>query len=252
MIEVKKRGKIKTVFFNKEPANSLNLEFLKEISDTLLEIEKDNNVCFVVLASKDTASFSSGLDLKELAEVQAKTEKNIIKAVKMVHKIVRLILNSNKIYIASLSGSVIGSAASIVFACDFKISTSQTWFWLPDPLYVGFLSDGGIDIINNTCGLAEAKKFCLINEIINVEYAKSIGLVNEIVENESLEDYINEFCQRLRKNSYYTMQNTKNIINKNINKKFRLSKLLKTVYSKKMKECIRHYALKMDSEEFTD
>ena len=252
MIETITKGKVKIVKLNRQPTNALDLCFLNKIYDCLLKTEKEKEIYSVVLASKTKSAFSSGLDLKSLITIDKKhIPKNIIKAVRLVYRIIKLIINSKKIYVASLNGPVIGSAVSIAMACDFRFATTLTWFWLPDPQYGGLLADGGIDIIKSISGISNAKKICMVNDRIDIKTAKKIGLIHGIVEKDIVDDFSNCFASNLTLNCYSTLQNTKTIINHGVLKNFHFFKLLKVVYSKEMLERLEKYNLHGGKNEFS-
>lgn len=244
MIEIVTKENIKLLKLCKVPSNSLDIKYLKEIYKTLLVIEKDKKVHGVVLSSSNKSIFSSGLDLRSISSKLTKINRlYLIYSVWLVFRIIKLIMRSNKIYIASLSGAVIGSAMSIVMACDFRFAANNTWFWLPDPQYGGLLADGGLDIIKNICGLANAKQICLCNQRIDCESANSLGLVNNINDS-NVEMYsCNYTLELVNKYSYSTLFNTKSILNKKILKRFQYIKLLRVVYSMEMTKRLEKFHL---------
>jgi enoyl-CoA hydratase/carnithine racemase len=69
LVEVQKDSASKTavIRMNKLPANSLNIEFMKQLTAAIVDAEKDVNVKGFVLTSNSPKVFSAGLDLLELA-----------------------------------------------------------------------------------------------------------------------------------------------------------------------------------------
>lgn len=245
MIETVTKGNIKIIILCKIPANTLDINYLKEIYKTLLDIENDKNISGVVLTSNNKSVFSSGLDLRSISSKLSKLNRRyLIYAVWLVYQNIKLIMCSDKVYTASLSGAVIGSAMSLVIACDFRFAANNTWFWLPDPQYGGLLADGGLDIIKNICGLAYAKQICLCNERIGSESANSLGLVHKIIHNNNVDEYSFQYTLDLcNKYSLHTLKTTKAILNKNILMKFQFVKLLRVVYSDEMTKRLLKYNL---------
>ncbi len=245
MFVTNKEGNIIIVTFRKLPSNAFDIKFLKELYLTLSKIERDKYIHGVVLSSDIKSIFSSGLDLKSITAKSSKLLRlNLIHTVWYVFRITKLIMKSKKIYVASLSGAVIGSAVSIVMACDFRFASPNTWFWLPDPQYGGLLADGGLDIIKSICGLACAKQLSLTNDRINVEDAKSMGIISKIIIDRSLKEYSCQYALDLfNKYSFQTLQITKAILNKSIMNKFHLIKLCKVVFSNEMANQLVKYHL---------
>lgn len=222
----------------RQPTNVLSYDFLKLLYRELLRTEKDNQKICIILQSKEDTYFSSGLDLGNLPAGKYQQKKQIFKLVYMMHKIVRLITGSRKIYISSLTGAVIGSAVSLALACDFCFAAPDVWFWLPDPLYGGLLADGGIELIRKYAGISGARKLCLTNQRVSVKEAKEMGLVSRIVEKRNLCSEVQSFALKLSQYSFTTLQETKSILNKGICRSFPVVRLLKVIRSREMEERI--------------
>ena len=69
LVEVQKDAESKTavIRMNKLPANSLNIEFMKQLTAAIVDAEKDINVKGFILTSNSNKVFSAGLDLLELS-----------------------------------------------------------------------------------------------------------------------------------------------------------------------------------------
>jgi enoyl-CoA hydratase/carnithine racemase len=227
---------------SKAPANSLDLRYLKELYGILCRVERNSNITGVLLKSSFKTCFSSGLDLRKLAALSpGRQKRNILRAVWFVYKIVKRIIKSKKIYTASVSGAVVGSAVSIIMACDFRFGQPDTWFWLPDPMYGGLLADGGISLMKKSLGIPRAKLLCLTNKRINALEALHFGILHEIKKVSDAESYTTCFSKQLASYSYNTLQLTKALLNKNLLEPFPLFKLLKAVHSKDMANRIKKY-----------
>lgn len=218
------------------PANALDLSFLCRFYHRLTEIEKDKDIKGIVLTSKNHAVFSSGLDLQKLTYSKKEYKRHyVLKAVRHVYKIVRLITESKKIYFAVIRGAVIGSAVSIVCACDFRFASPDAWFWLPDPQYKGLQADGGLDLIKGISGSAYAKQIGMTNERFNSRYLLKAGLIHKIKDRGSVYDDTIQYAKKLfRYASYNTLSETKAIINRNILQRFQIRKLVHVLYFSKL------------------
>lgn len=193
--------------------NSLNHEFLVEIYNRICAFEVDANIHYVVILSDLPFGFSSGLDLGAFFSDSNKFAANVFNAVQQVYEINKKIISSPKIYLAGLSGPVIGSAASFVFSCDFRLAATNTWFWLPDPQYGGLLADGGLELLVRLVGLSKAKMFALTNERINAAQAFDSGMINKLYDIDKLHKSIDDFVSKLLKYSYDTISYSKQIMN---------------------------------------
>lgn len=236
--------RIKILPLDRQPSNALDLLFLKELRNQIKAIEHDDSIQCVIMTSKCRTIFSSGLDLSSLTDCKSREMRiRILKAVWCVHGIVKQIMNSKKIYIAALNGAVIGSAVSIVMACDFIFAHKNAWFWLPDPQYGGLLADGGLDIIKMTVGIPNAKRIGMTNERIIAQDAKDMGIINHIVDNGCVKDFVQSFATDLLQHAFPTLQKTKAIINKGVLNRFQLIPFIQIVFSKELPKRLKKYDL---------
>ena len=204
--------------------------------------EKNCNTRCVLLESDKKFIFSSGLDLRCILAGK-RGKQNLVRAVWMVYRINKLIINSDKIFIAMLNGGVIGSAVSIAMACDFRIASERAWFWLPDPQHGGLLADGGIELLQKSVGVSNTKKLCMTNVRINSQEAYDMGLLYQITVSEDLRNATEIFIKNIITKSYTTLKNTKAILNKRVLKHFQLLKLIKIIYSKELEGRLKNYHL---------
>lgn len=242
-IETETRGRVKVLWLNREGTNSLDRDFLSRITAQLETVESADDIGVVVIASRLPFGFSSGLDLKSLF-VQGdarQTSANVYRAVKQVHQINKMITSSVKIYIAALSGPVIGSAASISLGCDLRIADDRMWFWLPDPQFGGLAADGGIELLREMLGVSRAKAMLITNRRMNAAELYDWGLLYRVVGPGQLYDSVMELADRLAGYSSLTLGTTKTLVNGNILGDFQESALSRVLDPEQVYERLRHY-----------
>ncbi len=227
---------------NEPPGNSLKISVLKKLYQDMKMAEEEKKFQGVILVSCNKNTFSSGLDLGELmSKSKWKTRLGIVYSVWLVHKLATFIVNSNKIYVAGAEGAVIGSAVTLFAACDQRIGTEHTWFWIPDPQYGGLLADGGIELLRNLCGITNAGKICLTNKRVQAEEARQWGLLHQVVKHKDLTEYCDNYSEKLLHYSYDTLKHTKHILNQELRLKFHVIRILKSVFSKEMMRRLKVY-----------
>lgn len=210
-------GYVTEIILNKPKVNTMDVHFLNELRYVMKSVSKKENG-IVVIKSFSPVFFSSGLDLSScyIKGDKVKTKENICKSIKLVMEINHMILSSNSIFIAQISGPVMGCAASITFACDFRIASENAWFWLLDPQYGGLLADGGIDLLCQLVGKGRAMELLMTNRKVYAKEAMSWGLVTRISEKRELDDECNKFITNLSRLSIYTLVSTKAHINRSM------------------------------------
>lgn len=226
-VEFESEGAVGVLKLNRSRTNSLDPAFLTEISDILTQLETLSELQCVIMTSELKFGFSSGLDLGALftTDDSQQTAHNIAQAVGQVYQISQQIIRSPKIFIAALTGPVIGSALSMALSCDLCIATSNTWFWVPEPQYGGLAADGIIETLNQKIGAARAAMLLLTNERFDAKTAGEWGVLYQIVDHSQLNETARALARRLAKYSGLTMAATKELINVGMTGPFEQDKL---------------------------
>ena len=222
------------------PANALNMTVLRGLLGEIKKMDRDPQIRVVHLQSGNPYLFSSGLDLNGLLHTgRWRTALRIYKAERLVYRIVRAIRRSKKLYIAELNGSVIGSAASIALACDFRMGNQDVWFWCPDPKYGGLLADGGLLLLRDSVGLENARKLCLSMERIQASDALAYGCLHRMVDRDALTDTVHFFASELTSRSAISLCQTKRMLNRPARLHFPYRSLARVLCSKEMIQRLR-------------
>lgn len=217
-IEVEVEKGIGRILLNHARTNSLTFEFMEQIASAIDEMERRDEVKLVILTSSLSFGFSSGLDLGDLYEEDepATTVTNIYEAVNRVYLLSQKILNSDKLYLAALSGAVIGSALTLVLSCDLLIADKSCWFWSPDPRYRGLLADGGIELLRAKAGAARSAFLNFTNERVDAETLNSWGIIYKLCPEGELSQVASEISGRLSANSADSLKYSKMLNNRGI------------------------------------
>jgi len=169
-----------TVSLNKHPANSLNLEFLKEIVTTLDQVENDG--CRgVVLTSALPTVFCAGVEITEMH----KPDKERLRQFWTYFQDLWIKLYGCKLPMAAaINGHSPAGGCVVATLCDYrvmvrqnyKIGLNETWLGLVAPTFAK-------DAMVATVGLRQAEMALMTGKLYNADEAAKIGLVDEVVEN---------------------------------------------------------------------
>ncbi|MEF2965914.1 enoyl-CoA hydratase/isomerase family protein [Paenibacillus sp. M1] len=236
-------GSVGIITMNRPATNSLNILLLSELSQAIDAFEEQKEIHVVLIKSSLSFGFSSGLDLGSFYKAgdREKTGWNIYNSVKQVFDINQKIVKSAKIYIAVLSGPVIGSAVSIALSCDLRIANETMWLWLPDPQYGGLLADGGSEMLAHLIGSSRAKMALLTNDRISAKKAWDWGLIYDMPDGPNLELISLNISRRLASYSYATLRETKKAFNDGVFGTFRRDELMNTAFSFEMYQRLEQY-----------
>jgi enoyl-CoA hydratase/carnithine racemase len=177
-----------------EKLNAINYELLNELGEALNEINEMSDVRVVILKGAGRA-FSSGTDLQSLGGGEIdRTRQGFRYHLTLMQGIYNRIEVLEKPVIAQIHGYALGAALELILACDFRISTVDTKFSLPEVRY-GLVPDlGGCQRLTRIVGLPKAKEIIMMGRTIDGLEAERIGLVNRAVNGDHLDEEVKKWA----------------------------------------------------------
>ena len=172
-------GRVRHVVLNRpEKRNAFNEELIAALGDALRETAADPEVHVVVLRGAGPM-FSSGVDLKELAEMSGRVE--LLRPFrKRWLDVANLIEEMPKATVCQIHGGCIGGALETALACDLRTMAADAIAGLPETR-IGLIPDvGGSSRLPQLVGLGRAKELIMTGKLIGGEEAERIGLVNRV------------------------------------------------------------------------
>jgi enoyl-CoA hydratase/carnithine racemase len=133
VVEWKKEGYV-AILTMTNGENRHNPTFIKEILAAFDEIEADDSIRAVILASNDPKNWSQGIDLDWIMGVVNKQDLEAIKGFMYgLNKIFSRILLYPMPVIAQINGHTFGDGVMLACACDFRFMKSDRgYFCLPE------------------------------------------------------------------------------------------------------------------------
>jgi enoyl-CoA hydratase/carnithine racemase len=183
-MKLETQGKLAWLTFTREAVlNAMNNEATVEINRMALALQQEPDVRVVVIRGQGR-SFSTGIDLKELAAGQIDMTYH-----ERWEKALRLFEAMEKIVIAGMHGYCLGGALQLALACDIRVSTENCQIGLPavkESLIPG-LSTWRLP---KYIGWGRAKKLVLGGKNIDGAEALRIGLVDHVVPEAGFRDHL--------------------------------------------------------------
>ncbi|XP_065368521.1 enoyl-CoA delta isomerase 1, mitochondrial-like [Calliphora vicina] len=175
-VETNNKTGIATLSLNRPPVNSLNLELLQTLKETINNLE-DNKCQGLILTAKDNGVFTSGLDINELYEAQKERLEQFYAAFQDTW----LVLYSSRLPTAALINGH-SPAGGCVYAtcCDFRVMLSnltiglnETKLGLVAPKYVTASFCNALPNRAAELALTQGKMF-------TTDEAFKVGLIDEL------------------------------------------------------------------------
>lgn len=176
------QGAVRVLKIN-DPAtrNSIGPEFFEAASQAISEANSQSGIGAVVIAGAGDF-FSSGGNLKMLAQVGQRAPEERRARLELLHDLIRNIRKSPKPVIAAVEGGASGAGMSLALAADLLVAAHDAFF---SAAYVkaGLTPDGGL-----TALLAEslprqfATQLCLTGERVGAARLHELGVVNSLSE----------------------------------------------------------------------
>lgn len=166
-----------TITLDKPPANSYDLDFMKEFADAVGEaVGSDARV--VVVRSASEKFFSAGADVKRFLEGDVASNMEMIRTSQDAFA---QIAAAPQVFIAHLAGHALGGGLEIALGCDVRIATAGGYKLGTPEVTLGLLpGNGGTQRLTRMLGTSRAMDLLLTGKTFSVQQAHEWGLVAEV------------------------------------------------------------------------
>lgn len=207
---VKKENNKAFVSLNRPPANSYFRDYLLRINQTLLEIEKDSNIKVVVINSASKKFFCAGADIKIFS---SNTNEENAEMVKVARKVAETITSSEKIYVASICGHILGGGLELAMACDIRLASEGNYLVGLPEVKLGLMpGNGGTPRLIDLIGASKAMELLITGDSISPQKAYSFGLFNQLYAIETFEEEVGLFVDKLANGPKIAMKTIKKYV----------------------------------------
>lgn len=176
-------GPLATVTLNRpQKLNTMGKLPWQEMHLVQDEIEANRDIRVVVIKANGP-HFSAGIDVKELAEIDARF---VADNINFLQRAYGRWQEMNAVVIAAVHGLCYGAGFEMITACDIRVASDDARFAIPEVRF-GLAPDmGGCQRLPRLVGLGQAKRLVLACEEIDAKEARDIGLVEIVVPFEEL------------------------------------------------------------------
>ena len=195
-LNYEREGKIARLTLNRpDVLNAVHDPAAREVEAAAAEIARDPRVRVVAVTGEGRA-FSTGIDLKDLAEGKIDMAYHV-----SWERALRSFETMDKIVLCLIHGYALGGGLQLALACDIRVSTPTAQLGLP-AIKEGLIPGMGTFRLARYVGIGRAKQMILLGSTISGTEALEIGLVDHVVdENRMTEEFENIVEQYLATNS---------------------------------------------------
>ena len=186
------------------PLNVIDIPMMEELSQTLEEIERREDISIVVLSGEGSA-FSAGVD------VAAHTPDKVAEMLEKFHAVVRSLVASKKVTIAAVHGHCLGGGAELAMVCDMVYTAASAQWGFPE-IKLGCYPPVACTALAALVGQKRAAELILTGRTITGTEAAAMGLANRAVHEAELAAVVDDTAQRLMKLSPAALAVTKKAI----------------------------------------
>ncbi len=166
-----------------ERLNVLHLEMLKELHGALVEADRDDRVCAVIITGEGNV-FSAGADLKE---IMGQSFEDGLRWLKAYWNILELVRETGKLVVAAVKGPCVAGGNELVVMCDLVVAGKSARFGQPELLVGSTAMGGGVQMLPLIIGEKRARELLFTARTLSAEEAYKFGLVNRVVEDGEVE-----------------------------------------------------------------
>lgn len=198
-IHCTKENAVAIVTINRPKAlNALNPDVLRELYDTMDQLDGDSSVKAVIVTGAGEKAFVAGADI---ASMSTMTPEQALDFAKIGHRTMDRIAAMKKVTIAAINGFALGGGCELAMACDIRIASSKARMGIPEVTLGVIPGFGGTQRLSRLVGLGMAVELLATGRQVKADEAWAIGLVNRIVEPGELMASCLEMAQKIAGNS---------------------------------------------------
>jgi len=175
------------ITLNNPPLNVIDIPMMEELRAALEQIEQRPEISAIVFAGSERA-FSSGVD------VAAHTPDRVRDMLAAFHSVIRSVVGSSKLTIASVRRHCLGGGAELALMCDVVYASADSVWGFPE-IKLGCYPPAAAVALSAVVGQKLAAEMLLTGRTLTGQEALQAGLVNGVADDP--ETLVAECLQRV-------------------------------------------------------
>jgi cyclohexa-1,5-dienecarbonyl-CoA hydratase len=195
------RSPVARILLRNPSLNVIDIAMMEELSQALVGIEERPEISVVVISGEGKA-FSAGVD------VAAHTPDQVAQMLEKFHRVIRALVGSKKVTIASVDGHCLGGGAELAMVCDMVLTTASAEWGFPE-IRLGCYPPVACAVLAAVVGQKRAAELILTGRTISGAEAAAMGLANRALPQEELTAAVDECVGCLKELSPAALSATK-------------------------------------------
>lgn len=184
-VDFARDGAVATATLNRpETRNALKLDDLRRLGEIIEEVAADLSIRVLILTGSGDRAFSGGVDLSDVSGGGAAWDE------KPLTRLCDALEALPRVTIARLNGAVIGGAAELTCACDFRVAAEGVRVMVPAAKLGVHYEPSGLSRAVAAMGLQTARRVYLLAEAQSAEALSACGYLDALVAREALDEAV--------------------------------------------------------------
>ena len=186
------------------PLNVIDLRLARELQLALSELESRPDISIIVFEG-DAHAFSAGVD------IQAHLPEQIHEMLTSFHGVIRTVVASRRVTIATVRGACLGGGAELAAVCDMVYTARDARWGFPEIKLACYPPVAAVALAP-LIGQKRAAELILTGRQFSGDEAAAMGLANRSVAENELESVVNQTIADLRQLSPVALAHAKKAI----------------------------------------
>jgi enoyl-CoA hydratase/carnithine racemase len=175
-------GAVGRITLDNPPANSYDIDFMRELAGAIGAANDAHGVRVVVLRSASEKFFSAGADVKRFLANDLEANMDMIR---LAHEALASIARSPKLFVAWIAGHALGGGLEMALACDLRYAAEGSYRLGTPEVTLGLLpGNGGTQRLPRIIAPGAALDLLLTGRQLTPDEALRLGLVNGLFDGE--------------------------------------------------------------------
>ena len=175
-------GAVARIELRNPPLNVTDITMMEELARSLAEVEARSDVSVIVLGGAGKA-FSAG------ADVAAHTPDKVEEMLTKFHAVIRALVATTRVTIASVHGLCLGGGAELAMVCDLAYTVDDAEWGFPE-IRLACFPPVACTALAALVGQKKAAEMILTGRSITGREAAEIGLVSRAVDEKQLDSTV--------------------------------------------------------------